>query len=522
MQRILLMPRDLAVSLALASVLVAVPAVRAQINEAPASPKFRLPGDVVGPLRYTLDLTVIPDQNSFTGVADIQLNFKKSATTLWLNAEKLKVKEATLTVGGASAPLKVVPADKDYVGFAFPSPVGPGEAKLHVSYQGEISRKDMQGIFQVKDGVEWYIYSQFEDIGARRAFPCFDEPGYKVPWQLTLHVKKDQVALSNTPIVSETDSSDGMKTVKFAETPPLPSYLVALTVGHLDFIDAGTAGKKNTRVRIVVPHGRGGEAQYSAETTPAIVNLLEDYFGIPYPYDKLDQVAIPLAEYAMEHPGLVTYGASIILVKPKEQTLGHQRLWTSVAAHELAHQWFGDLVTTEWWDDIWLNEGFASWMANKIVSRYHPEWHMEINELNSYQRAMENDSLVSARRVRQPIESNDDIANAFDSITYSKGSALLNMFENYMGADRFREGVRRYLTKYAWKNATSADFLGALAGNDTSISSAFSSYLDQPGVPLVTVMPSTSTFGAAACASQAWIWRWNKYSSRTVSIAIEP
>src|SRR5271165_274823 len=486
MRRILWSVRDLAVFIALASVSLAIPAVRAQTSEAPTPPKFRLPGDVVGPLRYAVDLTLIPDQDTFTGTVDIQLNFKKSASTLWLNAQAVKMNEATLTVGGAIVPLRVLPVDKDYVGFAFASPVGPGHAELHVSYQGEISRKDMQGIFQVRDGGEWYIYSQFENIGARQAFPCFDEPGYKVPWQLTLHVKKEQVALSNTPIVSETDSSEGMKTVTSAETPPLPSYLVALTVGPLEFVDAGTAGKKNTRIRIVVPHGRGAEAKYSAETTPAIVNLLEDYFGIPYPYDKLDEVAIPLAGYAMEHPGLVTYGASIIFVKPEEQTPGHQRLWSSVAAHELAHQWFGDLVTTDWWDDIWLNEGFASWMANKIVNRYHPEWHMDISELNSYQQAMVNDSLVSARRVRQPIDSNDDIANAFDSITYNKGSALLNMFETYMGADRFRAGVRRYLAKYAWKNATSADFLGSLAGDDPSIPSAFSSFLDQPGVPLVT------------------------------------
>ncbi|HMD97035.1 MAG TPA: M1 family metallopeptidase [Terriglobia bacterium] len=494
MQRISWTLRNLAVSLALTSafvaalveVLVAVPAARAQTSEAPAPPKFRLPGDVVVPLRYAVDLTVVTDQDTFTGVVDIELNFKQSTSVLWLNAEKLKVQEATLTAGGATVPLKIVPEDKDYVGFAFASPVGPSPAELHVSYQGEISRKDMQGIFQVQDGGEWYVFSQFENIGARQAFPCFDEPGYKVPWQLTLHVKKDQVALSNTPMVSETESSDGMKTVKFAETPPLPSYLVALTVGHLEFVDAGTAGKKSTHVRIVVPHGRGGEAKYAAETTPAIVNLLEDYFGIPYPYDKLDEVAIPLAGYAMEHPGLVTYGAGIILVKPDEETLGRQRGWASVAAHELAHQWFGDLVTTAWWDDIWLNEGFASWMANKIVNKFHPEWHMDISELNSYQGAMENDSLVSARRVRQPIESKDDIANAFDGITYNKGSALLNMFESYMGPDRFREGVRRYLAKYAWKNATSAEFLASLAGDDASIAGAFSSFLDQPGVPLVT------------------------------------
>ena len=459
----------------------------AQTAKSPAPPKLRLPADAVAPTRYAVDLTLVPDQDTFTGAVDIQLDFKQSPSVLWLNAEKVTVEEASLSADGSPVALKVVPVEKDYVGFTLARPVGPGPAALHVSYSGVISRKDMQGIFQVKDGDEWYIYSQFENIGARQAYPCFDEPGYKVPWRLTLHVKKDQVALSNTPVVSATDSGDGMKTVKFAETPPLPSYLVALTVGHLDLVDAGTTGKKNTHVRIVVPHGRAGEAKYAAETTPTIVNLLEGYFGIPYPYEKLDEVAIPLAGYAMEHPGLVTYGAQIILAKPEEQTPGHEREWSSVAAHELAHQWFGDLVTTAWWDDIWLNEGFASWMANKIVNQFHPEWHMNISELNSYQSAMENDGLVSARRVRQPIESDDDIANAFDGITYNKGSALLNMFENYMGADHFREGVRRYLQKYAGKNATSAEFLASLAGEDASIAPAFSSFLDQPGVPLVTV-----------------------------------
>jgi alanyl aminopeptidase len=236
----------------------------------------------------------------------------------------------------------------------------------------------------------------------------------------------------------------------------------------------------------VVPHGHSAEAKYAAETTPTIVNLLENYFGIPYPYDKLDEVSIPRANYAMEHPGLVTYAAGIIIRKPEQDTLERQREWVSVASHELAHQWFGDLVTTAWWDDIWLNEGFASWMANKNVNQYHPEWKMNISELNAYQGAMENDALVSARQVRQPIESNHDIANAFDGITYNKGSALLNMFEAYMGPEKFRDGIHRYLLKYEWKNAISAEFLSALAGDDRSIPSAFSSFLDQAGVPLVT------------------------------------
>jgi len=455
-------------------------------DDSPAPPKLRLPADVVGPVRHRVELTVIPDQDTFSGTIDIDMRFTKPTSVVWLNAEKLVVKNANLTAGGEKLAAKIITEPKDYVGFEFGQPVGPGLATLHVAYKGDISRKDQQGIFQMKDGDRWYIYSQFEAIYARRAFPCFDEPGYKVPWQLSLRVKKDHVALSNTPIVSETDTGDGLKTVKFAETKPLPSYLVALAVGDMELVDAGAAGQKNTRIRIAVPRGRSPEAKYAAETTPTIVNLLENYFGVPYPYDKLDEVAVPLFGGAMENAGLVTYGMSLILTKPEEDTLGRQRAWVGVASHELAHQWFGDLVTTAWWDDIWLNEGFASWMANKNVNQYHPEWKSNISELNGYQGAMDNDALVSARQVRQPIESNDDIANAFDSITYQKGSALLNMFESYMGPEKFREGIRRYLRKYEWKNATSAEFLAALAGDDSSIASAFSGFLDQPGVPLVT------------------------------------
>jgi len=479
--------RVIAAALILASALGAFDLSSARAIESPAPPKLRLPADVVRPVRYRLELTAIPDQDTFTGAIDIDLKFAKPSSVLWLNAEKLAIKDTILSVGGGKFTAKVITEPKDFVGFDFGHPIGPGPATLHVAYQGEVSRKDDQGIFQIKDGDRWYIYSQFESTDARRAFPCFDEPGYKVPWQLTLHINKDHVALSNAPVVSETETGNGMKTVKFAETKPLPSYLVALAVGDLELVDAGTAGKKKTRIRIVVPHGRSAEAKYAVETTPAIVNLLEGYFGIPYPYDKLDEVAIPLAGYAMEHPGLVTYGARIIIEEPEHDTLQRQRVWVSIASHELAHQWFGDLVTTAWWDDTWLNEGFASWMANKIVNQYHPEWKMNVSKVNSYQGAMDNDALVSAREVRQPIESKDDIANAFDDITYSKGSALLNMFESYMGPEKFREGVRRYLLRYEWKNATSAEFLSALAGDDSNIAPAFSSFLDQPGVPLVTV-----------------------------------
>jgi alanyl aminopeptidase len=467
--------------------LAALGVARAWADDSPPPPKLRLPADGATPVRYRLDLTPISDQDTFAGTVEIDLRFAKSTPLLWLNAQKLTVKEATLTVGGEKIDAKAIATPEDYVGFSFAHPVGPGEATLRVSYQGEISRKDGRGVFQRKDGGQWYVYTQFEETDARRAFPCFDEPGYKVPWQLTLHVKKGQQAISNTPTISETGTGDGMVTVKFAETKPLPSYLVAFSVGDFEFVDAAKAGKNHIPVRIVVPQGRAAEAKYAAETTPAIVGLLEKYFGIAYPYDKLDQVAVPLFGGAMENAGQVTYGVAIILAKPGQDTPQWQREWVWVAAHELAHQWSGDLVTTAWWDDIWLNEGFANWIADKIVFEYHPEWGWSVGVVNSTQGAMDNDGLVSARQVRQPIESADDIANAFDSITYDKGDALLSMFEAYIGPERFRERVRTYLEKYSYKNATSADFLAAVAGNDPAIAPAFSTFLDQPGVPLISV-----------------------------------
>jgi cytosol alanyl aminopeptidase len=462
-----------------------LPEAHAKSPEEPQPPKFRLPTFAL-PTGYEIRLQLTPDKDTFTGNVDIDLSIKQSTSVLWLNADKITIERASLFTGGQTLTAKVLPQPKDLVGFSFEHAVGAGPARLHIAYQGEVSRKDMAGIFQIKDGDHWYIYSQFEDISARRAFPCFDEPGYKVPWKVTLSVPQGDRAFSNTPLVSEANDANGMKTVKFTETKPLPSYLVAVAVGPLDIVDAGSAAAKHTPIRIIVPRGRGAEAEYVAHTTPEILNLLEKYFGIPYPYEKLDEVAIPLADYAMEHPGLVTYGAGFFLLKPEQATLYGKRLITSVIAHELAHQWFGDLVTMAWWDDTWLNEGFASWMANKIVMDYRPAWKVGIEALNDSQSAMKTDELISARKVRQPIASNDDIANAFDDITYNKGAAILNMFESYMGPDKFQRGIRRYLLKHAWGNATSADFLASLGGEDPAIAKAFSTFLDQPGVPLVS------------------------------------
>jgi alanyl aminopeptidase len=448
-------------------------------------PRLRLSGSVQ-PSHYAVDLTVVPDRDTFQGAVDIDIDIRTAAPVIWLNASDLEIQVASFQpVSGPSAKARAVDGGKDFAGLSFEHAVS-GRGVLHVAYLGKISRNSSAGLFQMKEGDQWYVYSQFEPTDARRAFPCFDEPGFKVPWQLTLHVPKDDVALANSPELSETDEPNGMKAVNFKESKPLPSYLVALAVGPFDIVDAGKVGK--TPLRIITPRGKGGNAKFAVESIPQLLKLLEDYFGIPYPYEKLDSIAMPISNFAMENAGLITYGESLLLSKPEDDTLNRQRECAIVTAHEMAHQWFGDLVTTAWWDDIWLNEAFASWMENKIVGEWKPDWHIDVTVVNDRLGAMREDSLVSTRKIRQPIESNDDIANAFDGITYQKGEAVIRMFEAWIGEDKFRKGIRQYLKQHAWGVATAKEFEAAIssaAGHN--IAPAFDTFLNQAGVPEISV-----------------------------------
>ena len=452
----------------------------------PDTPTFRLP-DTARPLRYAIDLTIVPGEDTFRGVADIELTIDRASNALWLNATELTIEQASFTAPGIIK-TRIIQGGDNFVGFAFDSALA-GKATLHVEYTGKISRTTSAGLFQLRDGSRppWYVYSQFEPTDARRAFPCFDEPQFKTPWTLTLHVKQDQFAASNTPMLSESPEAVGMKRVTFATTRPLPSYLVALVVGPFDVVDAGKAGRKNTPLRILVPQGRSGEAGYFRTAIPELLKLLEKYFDSPYPYEKLDSAIMPVSDFAMENAGLITYGAAETLSKPEVATLQFKRQCAVFAAHEMSHQWFGDLVTTSWWDDIWLNEAFATWMENKITGEWKPEWKMDVTEVSDRLGAMELDDLVSSRRIRQPIRSNDDIANAFDGITYQKGAAVIEMFESWIGGKQFQKGVRIYMHEHADRNATTSDFLAAIsqaAGHD--VAPAFGTFLDQAGVPLVS------------------------------------
>ena len=449
------------------------------------APKLRLPDDV-RPVKYAADLTLVPGDRTFSGVIDIDVDLAKPASLIWLNSTELTIRQATI----ASQPAAIEPGNDDFVGLRAAKILSPGPARIHIVYQGKINQKGSAGIFEGLDNKQPYLFTQFESIDARRAFPCFDQPDLKTPWQITVHVPKEHAAVSNTSPVSETDEPNGMKKVVFAPTRPLPSYLVAIAVGPFDFVDAGKAGKNHIPVRIVTPKGKANQAKYAAEVTATIIDRLENYFGIPFPFEKCDNVAIPLTFGfgAMENVGMVTYAQNLILSDPAIDTEQRQRTYAGVAAHELAHQWFGDLVTLAWWDDTWLNEAFATWTSAKILAEWKPEWQSRLSDLDGKFGAMGEDSLVAARKIRQPILTKDDISNAFDGITYQKGASVIRMFESWVGEKKFQSGVTAYLKRYSYKNARVSDFLDSIAATgQPQLTRAFSTYLEQPGFPLISV-----------------------------------
>ena len=465
----------------------------------PAPPTLRLP-DAVRPIRYAAELAIRPAESGFRGTIDIDIEVKRATPVVWLNARFLTVESARAN----ASPAQVLPGGEDFVGLRFDPPLAPGAASIHLEYRGELSDRDTAGAFRQREADEWYVYTQLEAIFARRVFPCFDEPGYKVPWQLSLVVPAGHLAVSNTPAISEEALPGGMKRVRFAPTRPLPSYLIAFGVGPFDIVDAGSAGRKATRVRIIVPKGMSAAARYAAEVTPRLLAMTEEYTGIAYPYEKLDHLAIlqPGQFGAMENPGLITFVLPLILARPQDETPRFKQNYAHVAAHEIAHMWFGDLVTHAWWDDIWLNESFATWLSDKIIERFEPSWNIRAKSVLERNFAMKGDSLLSARRIRQPIVNNNDIFNAFDPITYAKGGAVLGIFEQWMGEERFRQALQRYLSKYADGNATAADFLAELSGVEPEAGGAFATFLDQAGLPLLSIELNCTRDGASLWLTQ--------------------
>lgn len=463
-----------------------------EVQESEPPPLGRLPEGVT-PLSYRLWMEIVPERERFRGQVDIRVRVDEPRSLIWLHGRELNVTEAEALPDGRE-PIFATYRQETEDGVAslrFDEPIGPGEVVLSLTYDAPFNER-LMGLYRVEAGGEPYAFTQFEPTSARLAFPSFDEPRFKTPFDVTLKVPVDHVAIANT-LPTRVRQQGSMKDVRFASTLPLPTYLVALAVGPLDVVEHAPIAPNAVRERSlpfagVAVRGQGARLAYALEHTVPILAALETYFGIEYPYDKLDIIAVPdFAAGAMENAGAVTFRDWLLLIDPERAPERQRRLFAYVMAHELAHQWFGNLVTMPWWDDIWLNEAFATWMGNKIVREVHPEYEAEIDMLHSVHSAMRKDSLSSARRIRQPIESNHDIDNAFDSITYQKGGGVLEMFERWIGEDTFRDGIREHLAAHRFGTATADDLLDALsrvAGRD--VGTPFRSFLLQPGVPLVT------------------------------------
>src|SRR6185436_8900416 len=284
---------------------------------------------------------------------------------------------------------------------------------------------------------------------------------------------------------------------EFAETPPLPSYLVAFVVGPFEAVEAGTAGRHGTPLRFIVPPGHGPELAYAREVSPVIVGLLEDWFAMPYPFAKLDVAVVPRYWGTMEHPGIVAMGQALTLIKPEEDTVLRRIAYANILAHELAHYWFGDYVTLAWWDEAWLNEGLGTWMDVKITEAIDPAWKYGRNRQSWRQRALGADGLASAKAMRQPVRERTAIMSSFDNnLTYYKGASIMWMFERWAGFDVFQRGVRAYLQKHAWGNTVTEDLLAALSAEARrDLAPAMKSFIDQPGVPEIA-MSLTCAAGA--------------------------
>ena len=457
-------------------------------------PQGRLPGWAV-PQSYRIAVKVDPAQQDFSGTTTIRVKLGKAADHLWLDGKELTVSKVTITdAAGKVHEGKYVDVDPaaGVVRVDFGTTLEPQELSLEFEYRAPLNAQ-LQGLYKVSAKGQPYAMTQMEPISARFAFPSFDEPGFKTPFDISLTIPQDEVGVANTRQVSEEPAGKGWKTLNFAPTKPLPTYLVAFGVGPWSIAEAPDISPDAYRstplpLRGIAPAGQAHRMKHVLGETPSIIHALENYYGFGYPFDKLDLLAAPdFSAGAMENAGLVTFRDWLLLLD-KDSPARNVRGSFNVTAHELAHQWTGDTVTLEWWNDIWLNEAFATWMQQKVTMEVHPEYRADLDRVSGAEGAMNSDALVSARSIRQPITGNGDILTAFDGITYQKGAGVIAMFENYVGEKTFQKGMQAYMRQHAFGNATASDLVGAIAtaaGKGDAFKHAFNSFLDQSGVPYV-------------------------------------
>ena len=476
----------------LLAILTAALSTAAFAADEDAIPLGKLPTSVT-PIHYALDLTIVPQGERFSGRAEIAVNLATAQDRIWLHGKKLRAIEAFVRdeAGKEIAARYREMDDSGVASLELERPVGPGSATLVIVYDAAFG-DGLRGLYKATVDGKSYAYTQFEPLSARQAFPSFDEPRFKTPYDVTLTVPDDHSALSNAPEKEAVTLESGLKQVRFETTKPLPTYLIAFAVGDFDIVEwpaipANAVRKRPLPLRGIAVRGKGERFDYALRESGPLVEIFEDYFGLPYPYEKLDLVAAAdFSSSGMENAGLMIYRESGLLFDD-QPSIYQERDYAFLHAHEIAHNWFGNLVTPKWWDDLWLNEAFATWLSSLATHAWRPADYDNRGPLRSSEWAMWTDQLVSARQIRQPIGTHHDVSSAFDGITYSKGAGVLAMFERYLGAERFRTAVRTYLKRFPHGTASAEDFFDALEDTteDPQVVSAFRSFIEQPGVPLL-------------------------------------
>jgi len=471
----------------------------------------REPGDdhrlprTVRPVRYELSLSIDPDAPVFAGSEHVELLVTESATDIVCNSAELTIVSARLrpaehwsgapTAGYATCTpvaCRVRPdPDRERVAFTPPVPLSPGRYVLEIDYTGRLGDM-LRGLYRSRfvdgDGVERFIATtQFESTDARRAFPCWDEPDFKAAFAVTLDIPSGLMAVSNGPEITSTPLPGGYRRVRFEQTPPMSTYIVAFVVGPLEASDA--IDVEGVRLRVLHVPGKGHLTGFALKVGAYALRFFRDWFDIPYPGTKLDLVAIPDRLGAMENLGAAIFVDSTLLVDETSASAADLGRVAGVIAHEIAHMWFGDLVTMRWWNGIWLNEAFASFMHLTCVDQFEPSWRSWVDYARQRDDALLIDGLRSTRAIEFPVSRPDEAEAMFDVLTYQKGASVLRMIEQHVGAERFREGVRRYLHAHLFGNTETSDLWEAIAAvvDDPSILPMMDSWVFRGGVPLVEV-----------------------------------
>ncbi|QYF94092.1 M1 family metallopeptidase [Massilia sp. PAMC28688] len=476
-----------AVSAALA---MFTPAVQAEAPFAFAATPGKLPKDVV-PVQYAAHLVPDLKANTFLGSQTIEIDVLRTTSAIKLNVANIEIDAASLT-GTGFGERKLTPVidqEQQVLSFALAEPLPPGRYQLALKFHGAINR-EARGIFSLKykagAAEKAMLATNMEPSDARRLLPLWDEPAFRANFKLTVDLPVSFKAFSNTPVEKQEKLDGGLQRFSFAVTPKMPSYLLVLVAGELERASIKYGG---VDIGVVTTEGKLPTAAYALGATKNLLRYYNGYFGQPYPLPKLDQIAIPGGfNGAMENWGGIVYNETTLLFDPKTSPESQRQNSFEINAHEVAHQWFGNLVTMAWWDNLWLNEGFASWMATKATEHFHPEWRAQLRAMADRDGVMTLDARKTTHPIQTPVLTEEQAADAFDAITYVKGQAFLHMLEDYLGEDAFRKGIRAYMAQHKYSNTTSADLWAALEkASGKPVEQLASDWTTVPGYPVLGV-----------------------------------